>query len=188
MLQPSLAGPSGSALQFLKVSSAWPRDGSILESGFASTPSAFMSTRNSEISVSRPLDPVRAATMAKSAMAPSGTGFFTPLRLPPTALSLIACGEGLPLPSNSGSVPIAAPDAIGDRHTEKPHVGEPLPQFAIVRLLAVEHRAHRLGRAFFGQKLAGLVAQLLLFVGEIEIHGATLLWEDLRTRKAVIPG
>ena len=59
-----------------------------LVSGLASTPSAFMSTRNSEIPVSRPLDPVRAATMAKSATAPSGTGFFTPLRLPPTAREL----------------------------------------------------------------------------------------------------
>src|ERR1700691_3808421 len=81
-----------------------------------------------------------------------------------------------------------ATELFRDRDTEKTHVGEALPEFAIIRLLAVEHRAHRLGRAFFGQKLAGLVAQLLLFVGEIEIHGATLLWEDLRTRKAVIPG
>jgi len=45
--------------------------------GLASTPPAFISTRNSEISVSRPVEPVRAATMAKSAIAPSGTGFFT---------------------------------------------------------------------------------------------------------------
>ena len=74
-----------------------------------------------------------------------------------------------------------AAEFFGDRDAEKTHVGEALPQFAIVRLLAVEHRAHRLGRAFFGEKLAGLVAQLLLFVGEIEIHGATLLCEDLRT-------
>src|SRR6202167_6799763 len=80
-----------------------------------------------------------------------------------------------------------AAELLGDRDAENTHIGEPLPQFAIVRLLAVKHRAYRLGRAFFGQKLAGLVAQLLLFVGEIEIHGATLLWEDLRTRKAVIP-
>ena len=42
------------------------------------------------MSVSRPVEPVRAATMAKSAMAPSGTGFLTPLRLPPDAVSLIA--------------------------------------------------------------------------------------------------
>jgi hypothetical protein len=57
--------------------------------------------------VSRPLAAVRAATMAKSAIAPSGTGFLMPLRLPPEAESLIACGDGLPLPSNSASVPIA---------------------------------------------------------------------------------
>ena len=185
-----------------------------------------MSTRNSEISVSRPLDPVRAATMAKSAIAPSGTGFFTPLSLPPDAVSLIACGDGLPLPSNSASVPIASPDAIsgkpflllrlaareqdrfggeidrrrkrhrrqraahflgdhaefemaragaakflGDRDAEKAHLGKALPQFAVIGRLAVEHGAHRLGRAFFGEKFSRLVAQLLLFVGEIEIHG-----------------
>ena len=47
--------------------------------------------------------------MAKSAMSPSGTGFFTPLRLSPEAVSLIAAGDGLPLPSNSASVPIASP-------------------------------------------------------------------------------
>ena len=75
-----------------------------------------MSTMNSEISVSRPLDPVRAATMAKSAMAPSGTGFLTPVSVPPDAVSLIACGDGLPLPSNSASVPIASPDAIFGSH------------------------------------------------------------------------
>src|SRR5258707_1046696 len=92
------------------------RDGSTLVSDSASTPSALMSTKNSEISVSRPLDPVRAATIAKSAIAPSGTGFFTPLRLLPEAESLIACGDGLPLPSNNASVPIASPDAISGSH------------------------------------------------------------------------
>jgi hypothetical protein len=35
---------------------------------------------------------VRAATTAKSAIAPSGTGFFTPLSVPPEACSLIAFG------------------------------------------------------------------------------------------------
>src|ERR1700691_5245112 len=68
-----------------------------------------------------------------------------------------------------------AAELLGDRDAEKTHIGEALPQFTIVRLLAVKHRAHRLRRAFFGQKLAGLVAQLLLFVGEIEIHGAVPL-------------
>ena len=181
------------------------------------------------MSVSRPLDPVRAATMAKSAMAPSGTGFLTPLRLPPDAVSLIACGDGLPLPSNSASVPIASPDAISgqpflllrvaageqdrfgreidrggkrhrrqraahffgdhaefemagagaaecfrDRDAEKTHLGEALPQFAVIGLLAVEHRAHRLRRAFLGEEFSRLVAKLFLFVGEIEIHGAYL--------------
>ena len=68
------------------------------------------------MSLSRPVEPVRAATMAKSAMAPSGTGFLTPLRLLPDAVSLIACGDGLPLPSNSASVPIASPEAIFGSH------------------------------------------------------------------------
>ena len=72
MLQPSPAAPSGSALQFLKVSSAWPRVGSTLVSSLTSTPPALRSTRNSEISASRPVEPVRAATTAKSAIAPSG--------------------------------------------------------------------------------------------------------------------
>src|SRR5580704_928628 len=88
----------------------------MLVNALTSTPSAFMSTRNSEMSLSRPLDPVRTATMTKSAMAPSGTGFLTPLRLPPEADSLIASGDGLPLPSNSASVPIALPPAIAGSH------------------------------------------------------------------------
>ena len=71
---------------------------------------------NSEMSDSRPLDPVRAATIAKSAIAPSGTGFLTPLSVPPDAASLIAFGDGLPLPSNSASVPIASPEAIFGSH------------------------------------------------------------------------
>jgi hypothetical protein len=75
-----------------------------------------MFTRKSDISLSRPLAPVRAATTTKSAIAPSGTGFFTPLRLLPDAVSLIACGDGLPLPSNNASVPIASPDAIKGSH------------------------------------------------------------------------
>src|ERR1700729_2356799 len=116
MPQPSPAAPNGSALQFLNVSSAWQRDGSRLVRFLASTPPAFISTKNSEISESRPPDPVRAATMAKSAMAPSGTGFLTPLRLPLETASLMFCGDGLPLPSKSASVPIASPAAINGNH------------------------------------------------------------------------
>ena len=59
------------------------------------------------------LEPVRAATTAKSAIEPSATGFLVPLSVPPEAASLIAFGEGLPVPSNSASVPItASPEAI----------------------------------------------------------------------------
>src|SRR3954451_511907 len=54
--------------------------------------------------------------MAKSAIAPSGTGRFTPFSAPFDAVSLIACGDGLPLPSNSASVPIASPAAIFGSH------------------------------------------------------------------------
>ena len=68
------------------------------------------------MSDSRPLDPVRAATTAKSASAPSATGFLTPLSVPPDAVSLIAFGDGLPVPSNSASVPIASPAAIFGSH------------------------------------------------------------------------
>ena len=71
---------------------------------------------NREISDSRPLEPVRAATTAKLAIAPSGTGFLTPLSAPPLAVTLIAFGDGLPLPSNSASVPMASPAAIFGSH------------------------------------------------------------------------
>ena len=65
--------------------------------------------------------------------------------------------------------------AIGfrDRDAEKAHAGEALPQFAVIRRVAVEDGAHRLGRALLGEKFPRLVAQLLLLIGEIEIHGAT---------------
>ncbi len=63
-----------------------------------------------------------------------------------------------------------AAEFLGDRDTEKAHAGEALPELAIVRLLAVEHFAHRLGRAVLGEILSRFVAELFLFVGEIEIH------------------
>ena len=142
---------------------------------------------------------------------------------------MIACGDGLPLPSNSASVPIASPDEIfgshfcfcaslpasssasaarytveengtgalraahflgdhaefemagaraakffGDRNPEEAHLGEPLPQFLVIGRLAVQHRAHRFRRAFFGEEFPRRVAHLFLFVGEIEIHGVLL--------------
>src|SRR5580704_13384526 len=64
---------------------------------------------------------------------------------------------------------------FGDRDAEKAHLGQPLPQLAIVIRLAVEHDTDRLRRAFFAQEFPRLVAQLLLVVGEIEIHGVCLL-------------
>ena len=63
-----------------------------------------------------------------------------------------------------------AAELLRDRDAEKAHFGEPLPQFAVIRLLAIEHHAHRFRRAFFGEEFPGLVAELFLFVGEIEIH------------------
>ncbi|MGY4482983.1 hypothetical protein ACVWWR_002174 [Bradyrhizobium sp. LM3.2] len=61
---------------------------------------------------------------------------------------------------------------LGNRDTEKAHLGEALPQRLVIRRLAVENCAHRLGRAFLGEEFARLVAELLLVVGEIEVHGA----------------
>ena len=63
-----------------------------------------------------------------------------------------------------------AAEFFRDRDAEKAHLGKTLPQLAVIGLLAVEHDAHRLGRAFFGKKFPRFVAELFLFVGEIEIH------------------
>src|SRR5699024_1902909 len=49
------------------------------------------------------------------------------------------------------------------------------PQRLVVGRLAIEHLAHGLRRALFAEEFPRLVAHLLLFVGEIEIHGATFL-------------
>ena len=63
---------------------------------------------------------------------------------------------------------------LGDRDAEKAHLGEALPQILVVGRLAVEHDAHSLGRTFFGEEFSRLVAELLLVVGEIEVHGLSL--------------
>ncbi len=67
-----------------------------------------------------------------------------------------------------------AAEFLGDRDAEKAHLGEALPQLLVVGRLAVEHGAHRLRRAFFGEEFPRLVAQLFLVVGEIEVHGVLL--------------
>src|SRR5258708_17940842 len=64
-----------------------------------------------------------------------------------------------------------AAERFRDCDAEKAHLGEALPQLAVIRLLAVEHDTHRFRRAFFGEKFSRLVAELFLVVGEIEIHG-----------------
>ena len=74
-----------------------------------------------------------------------------------------------------------AAEFFGDRDAEKAHLGKALPQFLVIGCLAVEHGAHRFRRAFLGEKFPRFVAHLLLFVGEIEIHGVYLCW-------LVIPG
>src|SRR3954447_26455884 len=66
-----------------------------------------------------------------------------------------------------------------DRDAEETHLGEAFPELLVVRRLAVEHVAHRFRRGMFREVFPSLVAQLLLVVGEIEIHGPT---------SAVIPG
>ena len=59
-----------------------------------------------------------------------------------------------------------------DRNAEEAELGKTLPQLLVIRCLALEHLAHRLGRALLGKKATRLIAQLFLVFGEIEIHGA----------------
>jgi hypothetical protein len=66
----------------------------------------------------------------------------------------------------------SAAELLGNGDAEEAHLGEALPQLLVVGRLAVEHDTHRLGRAFLGEEFARLVAELLLIVGEIEVHGA----------------
>ena len=61
---------------------------------------------------------------------------------------------------------------LGDDDAEQPHVGEALPQRAIIGLGPVDDRAHRGGRAVLVEEAAHLVAQLDLFGGEFEVHPA----------------
>ena len=63
-----------------------------------------------------------------------------------------------------------AAEFLGDRDAEKAHLGKALPQILVIGGIAVEHVAHRLGRALFGEEFPRFVAHLLLFVGEIEVH------------------
>ncbi|MGY4450106.1 hypothetical protein ACVWZR_004766 [Bradyrhizobium sp. i1.3.1] len=70
----------------------------------------------------------------------------------------------------------SATELLWDRDTEKAHLGEAFPEVLVVGRLAVEHDAHRLRRAFFGEEFARLVAELFLVVGEIEVHGGLLLF------------
>ncbi len=67
-----------------------------------------------------------------------------------------------------------AAEFLRDRDTEKTHLREALPQFAVIGLLAVKHDPHGLGRALFSEKFSGLIAELFLVVGEIEVHGVLL--------------
>src|SRR3981189_1255855 len=74
-----------------------------------------------------------------------------------------------------------------DRDAEETHAGQPLPQLAVIGLLPVAPRAHRLGWAFFGEKLPGFVAEFFLFVGEIEIHGVPLLMQSRKFSSSSSP-
>ena len=67
-----------------------------------------------------------------------------------------------------------AAEFLGDRDAEKAHLGKALPQLLVIGGIAVEHGAHRLRRALFGEEFPRFVAHLLLFVGEIEVHGVLL--------------
>ncbi len=55
--------------------------------------------------------PLRAATMATSAMLPSGTGVFVPVNVPRVTLASIAPGVTAPERSANAKVPISSPDA-----------------------------------------------------------------------------
>jgi hypothetical protein len=62
-------------------------------------------------------------------------------------------------------IPGAGPAEIfRHRHAEESHAGEALPQRAIVRRGAVEHRPHRLRRRMLGEIAPRLVPQLLLLI------------------------
>ena len=61
---------------------------------------------------------------------------------------------------------------LRDRDTEKAHLGKSLPEFLVMRRLAVEHDTHGFGRAFFGEELARLITELFLVVREVEVHRA----------------
>ena len=90
---------------FSKFSFACSRVGSTVSSVSGCTPAAPI---RASASTTRSLSS-RAATSTMSAMAPSGTGHFTPVRRPPLTRALMRAGFGLPLPSAQASVPISSP-------------------------------------------------------------------------------
>src|SRR5277367_3699482 len=64
----------------------------------------------------------------------------------------------------------SAAERFGDRRTSPAHLGHRLPERAIVRLRPLEDAPRYAGGTAFGQEPSGLVAQLLEFVREVEIH------------------
>ena len=110
MLQPSPAAPSGSALQFLKVSSAWPRVGSTIGQRLGLDAAGLqVDQEQRDIGIAAG----RAGARGDDGEIGDGAIRHRLLHAVERAAggrSLIACGDGLPLPSNSASVPIASPD------------------------------------------------------------------------------
>ena len=51
---------------------------------------------------------------------------------------------------------------------------------AVIRRKATEHDAHSLGCALLGKEFPRLIAELLLVVGEIEVHGLPFLLLSFR--------
>lgn len=90
---------------------AWLRVGSMVSTASRVTPGPFRSTINSEIERSSLLEPVRAATTAKSATSPSATGALAPVSAPFATEARIERGVTGPLPSTKAKVPIASPAA-----------------------------------------------------------------------------
>src|ERR1700730_12545922 len=80
--------------------------------------------------------------------------------------------------------------AIGfrNRNAEKAHLGEALPQFAVIRRLAADNRAHHLGRACLSEKFLRRIPQLLLLVGEIESHGVRPLLSWVPALRRIVTG
>src|SRR6185437_14054437 len=107
---PSPKAPSGSPAAPSKTRRACARLASMVATASRLTPAEPRSTMKSESARSAGRSP-RAATMARSAQSPSGTGTLAPVNRPAATLARNALASTAPGPSASASVPIAPPEA-----------------------------------------------------------------------------